>query len=1467
MSLHKITAGSGYDYLTRQVALHDRSEGVGPSLASYYTERGEIPGVWVGSGLAGIDGIDVGSVVTPDQMQSLFGAGRHPNALQIAAALESREDLTPAEREAAMNLGKPFRVFEHDVSEFRVEVARAFTTYNRSIGAASGAPIPLDERARIRSNIARRFFVAEFGREPLDARELSGHLARLSRQQTTAVAGYDLTFSPVKSVSALWAVAPTDLAARIEQAHHAAVGDALAFIEREALFTRLGDGGVRQVEVKGLVGTAFTHRDSRAGDPDLHTHVAVANKVQNHDGRWLSIDGRVLFKATVTASEVYNTALERHLAESLGVAFAARPGTDPERRPIREIQGVPQTLTEAWSRRRQAVEDRRAELAAEFQDRHGRPPTATEQIALAQQATLDTREGKHAPRTVAEQRDTWHRQAVSVLGGERALERMLADALRSTSHYHPRAARMVRDDAWFEQTAAGIVRTVQGSRATWQDWHLRAEAYRVARAAEVHSRDLDATVNRLVGTALARHSVAVAGTGTDGISDPRVLRRSDGTTQYSVSRAQLFTSSAVLDAEQRMVAAAGLTDGRRASDTDVDLAFAESLANGIELNLGQQELVRGMATSGARVQVAIAPAGSGKTTAMAALARAWAETGGTVLGLAPSAAAADQLRGQLDSTTDTLAKLVHHLDRDGRPPREMGTIDANSLVVIDEAGMADTLTLDRAVTWLLEQGASVRLIGDDQQLAAIGAGGVLRDIEAQHGVLRLRDLVRFADPAEAAATLALRDGRDEALGFYFDHQRVHVGDQASLTDDVFDAWRIDRSRGLDSIMLAPTRDLVAQLNARARADRLTTIPAGDEAATAARIEVTLSDGNLASAGDTIITRTNDRRLRLSATDWVKNGDRWTITDVTTDGLIRAQHLRSGLHVTLPADYVTQSVQLGYASTIHTAQGISVDTMHGLASPDLARQPLYTMLTRGRQANHLYLEVVGDGNEHSVIHPETINPLAPTDVLEAMLTRDDTPTSATTLQRQANDPARRLADVAHRYTDALGLAAETLTGQAGIADLERKCEAALPGITYADDWIALRTQLLILNIAGHEPVTAMVAAFKQAPLSDSHDPAAVLAWRLDNTLAGGPLPWLPRIPDHLADHPQWGPYLTARANLTRDLAAQVADAAREAVDRPTWLAGSLADPTPQTLADVAVWRAAHALEDADLRPTGPRAVGQAAQRYQQALNDRLGEDRNPALTEWAPLLRRVSPMVDRDPFTPTLARLLAQLNADGHHARQLVDQAAAEGTLPDDHAAAALWWRINRLLPTDVLRTLDVDNRVPADWLVRYTQRIDPAIADQLQSSPSWPAVVHAVEGALQAGWQLDQLPTAPPADAHNDPAQALAWQILIATAPGDHHDAPEDTEPDYDYEIPDDLIDGWLPPLDAEPAPDDDLHQADAVEADLDLGFAAMERRVLPAPDPSDLLLREQANRADAWHDAPAGPERLTAINAMAADY
>jgi conjugative relaxase-like TrwC/TraI family protein len=228
------------------------------------------------------------------------------------------------------------------------------------------------------------------------------------------------------SALTLWALAPEPVAAQIETAHHAAVADTIAWLERAATFTRHGRNGVRQVDTRGLLAAAFTHRASRAGDPNLHTHVAVSNKVQTLDGRWRALDGRLLFNAAVAASERYNTRLEAELRERLGLRLVERePAT---KRPVREIEGIDERLLAAWSRRRSAIDARRADLSAAFQAEHGRPPTPVEAIALAQQATLETRPAKPSVTSRAQHRMDWRTEAVATLG-EPVIDAMLATAL------------------------------------------------------------------------------------------------------------------------------------------------------------------------------------------------------------------------------------------------------------------------------------------------------------------------------------------------------------------------------------------------------------------------------------------------------------------------------------------------------------------------------------------------------------------------------------------------------------------------------------------------------------------------------------------------------------------------------------------------------------------------------------------------------------------------------------------------------------------------------------------------------------------------------------------------------------------------------------------------------------------------------------------------------------------------------
>jgi conjugative relaxase-like TrwC/TraI family protein len=1265
ISLKKVTAGSGYDYLIRQVAAHDATIGAG--LAAYYEQKGETPGVWMGSGLTGLDGITAGDPVTEAQMKALFGHGLHPLADEIrTAALEA--GLSERDAEKACRLGRPFAERTPATSDFSEELRRRYGAANVAAGRRALTQLDPDARARIRSEVATEFFLKEYGRRPASPRELRSAVARWSRPPSATIAGIDLTLSPVKSVSTLWALAPLLDSQTVERLHHGAVAKAAAYFETQ-LYTRVGPHGIRNVETRGMVAVAFTHRDSRAGDPDLHTHLVIANKVQTLDGRWYAINASLLYEAKVAASETYTTALERGLAETYGLRFVER-STGRGKRPVREIVGIDPALNARWSTRRGQIEQRRDELAATFLADHGRPPTEAEMIALAQQANLETRDAKHAPRSLAEQRATWRAEAHQVLGPG-GVEGMLA----STFEYGLEPGRRPTA-AWLTDASERVIGVLERERPTWQVTHVRAEALRQTRTAGVSAALFDRVVDGVVEFALAR---SVPLTLDDPIAEPHALLRRDGASVYSVPGATRYTSHRILVAEQRILAHAGTTGGRVVAPDVVDLALLETLANGTQLTTGQADLVRSMAGSGRRVQLAIAPAGSGKTTAMRTLGAAWTEAGGTVVGLAPSAAAAQALADQLDVPCDTVAKLTWSLDHpDQAQPAWAAGIGPRSLVIIDEAGMADTLSLDRAIDRVVTRGGSVRLVGDDRQLSAIGAGGVLRDIEAEYGACRLTEVVRFHDPAEAAASLDLREGRTEALGFYLDHDRIHVGDLASLADQVLDAWSKDRAAGVDALMLAPTRELVSELNRAAQFRRHEGEHPGGQ--------MSLADGNGCRAGDIVITRRNNRRLPVGNLDWVKNGDRWQVVNVARDGSLEVQSLRSRRQVRLPVSYVHEWVELGYATTIHGAQGITADTMHGLATGEESRQELYTMLTRGRQANHLYLQVVGDGDPHGLAHTDSVYLLTAVERLERALTHDDVPVSATTQLRDQDDAVRLLGPAVARFTDALGVAAEHVVGEKVAQHLDESADRMVLWISESPAWPTLRADLLSLAADGHDPVAMLRRIVNIGELGTAHDPAAVLDHRLQlltQDRAAGPLPWLRSIPTRVAEDPVWGPYLQARTARVADLVDAVRTAATFARVSPSWLGESRVSPDNRELAqvvgDISVWRAATEVSSDDERPTGPSALSEAGAQHQRGLEARLDQAIGNQAGSWTIVVPTLDPALARDPNRSQMARRLYDLERAGCDVQHLLDHAFAPGPLPDDHATAALWYRVAGLL--------------------------------------------------------------------------------------------------------------------------------------------------------------------------------------------
>ena len=481
--------------------------------------------------------------------------------------------------ERATLLGARFPVFEGEAA-WRVRLGERYSAWNQVRGLPSDWPIPAEERSRIRTDTAREMFAEQHGREPGTRQELDGFLRQVSRPQSTAVAGYDLTFSPVKSVSALWAVAPPDIAHAIEEAHLAAVATTLEWLGGRVAYTRVGAGGAAQVDSDGLTCAVFTHRDSRAGDPDLHTHVAVSNKVRvaGSQDRWLALDGRMVHRYTVAGSELYNTILEAEVTARIGGRFAERPGV-PGKRPVRELVGVNPELNARWSARREAITAHRQTLVAAFQAAHGRTPTPVEMVALSQQATLATRHAKHEPRSLSEQRATWHHQAVHVLGGQPGLDRMLADVsagrdpgspTRSSGPPRPGPRGPVTPGE-VARMAGATVAVMADSRALWSVHNLAAEAARQVRAADLnldpqHTLDVIERVTHIAAD--SEHSVPVgaeidvAGAGHGarcrccGRTGPRCI----GSPADSAT-----PRSRILDAEARIVTAAGArrcTDGQ-----------------------------------------------------------------------------------------------------------------------------------------------------------------------------------------------------------------------------------------------------------------------------------------------------------------------------------------------------------------------------------------------------------------------------------------------------------------------------------------------------------------------------------------------------------------------------------------------------------------------------------------------------------------------------------------------------------------------------------------------------------------------------------------------------------------------------------------------------------------------------------------------------------------------------------------
>ena len=277
---------------------------------------------------------------------------------------------------------------------------------------------------------------------------------------------------------------------------------------------------------------------------------------------------------------------------------------------------------------------------------------------------------------------------------------------------------------------------------------------------------------------------------------------------------------------------------------------------------------------------------------------------------------------------------------------------------------------------------------------------------------------------------------------------------------------------------------------------------------------------------------------------MKNGDLWVVRGIDPDGaLLVASATRRGRGrdaAILPAGYVEQHVQLGYAGTIHGAQGATVDTTHTVLTGAESRQGLYVALSRGRLENHVYL---GDGTApaEGVALAAQPGDDGPREILTRILDRDERAESAT--RAGAVDPHRELASLVRQYEDALPLLAQHVLGDDRMRALDGALERWMPGLTTHSSYPGLRGQVAIRWADGDSPNEVLQRATwwqTKDELGREDDPAAALARNVARTSLGTSddefAPWLPAVPPLIRSHESAGAYLERLADRINELAS-------------------------------------------------------------------------------------------------------------------------------------------------------------------------------------------------------------------------------------------------------------------------------------------------------------------------------------------
>lgn len=725
------------------------------------------------------------------------------------------------------------------------------------------------------------------------------------RPHPRRVPGFDLTFSVPKSVSVAYALGDPLVQGAVVEAGEAAVAETLAWLEREACHVRRGTNnrhakvpdvemwGTRRFPGAGFVAAQFRHRTSRAGDPQLHWHVLVANTTQGPDRRWSALDGTGLYRSKRAAGVMFQAALRRELTERLGVEWT------PPVKDSCEIAGIPRKIIRLFSKRRDEIE---AEL-----ERLG-----TSGPKAAEEATLATRKTKGAvdadgivPR--------WQQEAQTAGWGQAELDVLLAS---------------VPHDGGVEKMGIDRLVAQVGDRLIGSDSTFTRHEVAQAVAAVLPAGGATTEVDRLTAGVLANPEIVA-------IHDPAAPARATGWEQRFTTRRLIALETEIADAIASGVASqtGALAPGA--------VAVACTVAS---LGTDQHDAVTRLCTQGNAIEVLVGRAGTGKTFTLAAVASAYRAAGCKTIGVAPSARAARELETGAGIGSFTVPRFDHH--RNDHP------LTASTVVIVDETGMCGTVDLHHVISTARQAGAKVILVGDHYQLPEVQAGGGLANAIATLGdqVCELTINRRQVEPWEVDALDHLRHGDvADAWDAYLTHDRVRIlDDPIGLHQLAVDNWWTAHTTGRNALLLAGTRSEAHALNRLAR-DRA----ASEHLLTGPPLTVA---GRTFQAGDRVLICRNDtnqatpdgQRIRID------NGTLGTVTTTHPDTGTLDVRLRTGEIVRLDHDYLADGhLDHGYAMTIHKSQGATCDAVFVVGPAGLYREAAYVALSRARHGATLY----------------------------------------------------------------------------------------------------------------------------------------------------------------------------------------------------------------------------------------------------------------------------------------------------------------------------------------------------------------------------------------------------------------------------------------------------------------------------------------------------------------------------------